>query len=765
MQSPHDSRGRRFRRELHSDGFGCTLRPDEKPKKNEIVIEGAWKISIENDAPRIVKNASADLRRFFKEAMKLAPPAAKRAAGTINICVSNKGAPEGFSIRAGDDSIDIIGSDARGTAQGVYFLQRTMAMRGGPFFPRGAIISKPAFARRINRSFFGKIWEYAHDKDACPDAYLQKLARFGFNGIHFYVNLYDLSVSKVLPELNRKGAGKRLDDFRKLSERAADYGIDLFLHINNPRLKKDAELFQKHPDILGSTSFDEDHHVPCSSHPKVLAYYADAISNLFKRIPLLGGIVLITGGECFLSCYTRPHVRTEKGTDCPRCAGRTAESVFANMINKITAAVHKVKKSAEVIVWPYSAFRWSKDKFQLDYIKKLRRDVIVQSNFETNDFIERDGVKSLTFDYNIVNIGPTKRFHAQTLLCRRRRMKRYAKTESNVTLEMFNVPYIPVMERWAKRFAAMHKEGIDGYLAQWRFTGFTGSLTEELLSMFQYAPTPSVREALKALAIKTFGRKAAPDALAAWKAFSNGWGYFPFSGFSGGGKDLYFKGPLYMGPAHPLIFDVQREPLPASCFYRANPSHSELDEEPAANARKLYTRLFVSDLSWTQPWGSDICLKYLKKVRSAWIRGMARYEKALKKTNPSQREKAKKEFAVAKMVGCTLTTAVNILAFYIQRDRLFGSAYADSKTLIRDVEKLREIANAEITNAREALKALDMNYASGYFEIYGTVYTRRSIEEKIRQVRRVAEVELEEYLDLYIHHIFEENYERKHPPF
>ena len=54
---------RRFKKELHVDAFPCLLRADEKPKKNESVIDSTWLIAIENEA--------ADLRRFFKEAMKV----------------------------------------------------------------------------------------------------------------------------------------------------------------------------------------------------------------------------------------------------------------------------------------------------------------------------------------------------------------------------------------------------------------------------------------------------------------------------------------------------------------------------------------------------------------------------------------------------------------------------------------------------------------------------------------------------------------------
>jgi len=154
MQKLRDPRTRRFKKELHTDAFPRLLRADEKPKKNESVIDSTWSIAIENEAPNIIKNAAADLRRFFKEAMKVNLRAG--AAKAIRVRVSNKGAPEGFSIATEKDGIDIDGNDARGAAQGAYYLERIMGLRGGPFVPQGRITKRPAFKRRINRSFYGK---------------------------------------------------------------------------------------------------------------------------------------------------------------------------------------------------------------------------------------------------------------------------------------------------------------------------------------------------------------------------------------------------------------------------------------------------------------------------------------------------------------------------------------------------------------------------------------------------------------------------------
>ena len=525
-------------KELFEDRFEDVRLGGERPKKNEIIIDRKWTIAFSASAPKVIRNAVRDLRRFFKEALKMNLSSDKKNSKTIKVSVSNGGIAEASEIICTGDSIEIIGSDPRGAAQGIYYFERMLSLRGGPFVKKGKMKVTPAFRRRINRAFFGKILEYGDDKKSYPNAYLQKLARGGFNAIHFYCNLYDLAVSKTLPQLADKNARRRLQDFRKLSERMAEYGLDIILHINNPPLPKDLRVFRSMPEIVGALTYEKGKVIPCSSHPKVLRFYAEATSNLFRNIPKLAGITLITGGECFLSCYSRPEPRTDKGTSCPRCAKRSAEDVFAGMVNTVTKAVLKVKKDAEVIVWPYSAFRWSRDKHQLDYIRKLDRNIIFQSNFETNDFIVHDGVKSLTFDYNIVHIGPTKRFHAQTLLCRKRGIRRFAKTESGVSLDLHNVPYNPVMERWAKRFEAMRKEGLDGYQAQWRFTGYTGSLPEQLLEILSFSPAPGVDGALNALASKVFGADAASFAVSAWKAFSEAWESFPFSGYIAGGKHI-----------------------------------------------------------------------------------------------------------------------------------------------------------------------------------------------------------------------------------
>lgn len=37
-----------------------------------------------------------------------------------------------------------------------------------------------------------------------------------------------------------------------------------------------------------------------------------------------------------------------------------------------------------------------------------------------------------------------------------------AKTETSQCIEMFNVPRIPIMQRWAQRFARLAKANLDG---------------------------------------------------------------------------------------------------------------------------------------------------------------------------------------------------------------------------------------------------------------------------------------------------------------
>ena len=336
----------------------------------------------------------------------------------------------------------------------------------------------------------------------------------------------------------------------------------------------------------------------------MLRCYGESCARLFREVPELGGINLIVGGEGLMHCFTRPKPPLRGGTNCPHCRGRNPSRDVARLVNAVASAVHKVKREAKVFAWPYSADHWAgtRDKNQLELIEHLRRDVSFLSNFETPVRVRRGSAEAHLCDYNILNMGPSTRFAAQTRALRAKGMAHYAKTESAVTVFHPYVPYIPVPSRWFERFRRIRAHGAAGILAKWNFYGLTGSVPEQLLCEFVWEESPRLDDALARIARRDFGDVDATAVVRAWKKLGDAWDHMPLSHLMFGGRRGALKGPFWLGPAHPLILDPQKDYGLSRKFVTADaPKPFARTARKCTQAEARMT--FVSDLFYTLPFG------------------------------------------------------------------------------------------------------------------------------------------------------------------
>jgi len=335
----------------------------------------------------------------------------------------------------------------RGFLHACHYLENLMARRGGPFIPRRKIERKRLFDPYISQPVF-------HDSDAN----LSLMSHFGVNGIWRSISLLQCCQSKALPELNNADYAGFVREIRGFCKRTAIYGMDLYLDISSwGGLNAKHKVFQAHPEVRGAEfyySIEGNQFQLCSSSRLVHRCYRESLANLFKEIPELGGINFIIGGEGLLHCFTRPKPPVHGRTNCPHCMGHNPSKDVACLVNGIAEAIHQVKPSAKVFVWPYSAHIWSgeKDFAQTEFIGYLRKDICFLSNFDTPFQVRRNGADAWLFDYNILNIGPAKQYSAQTQALAKKGMPHYAKTESSMTVFFIFTPYIPVHYRWFNRF-------------------------------------------------------------------------------------------------------------------------------------------------------------------------------------------------------------------------------------------------------------------------------------------------------------------------
>ncbi len=656
---------------------------------------------------------------------------------------------EAFALTVSEKEIVLEAGHERGLLHGTHYLERLMADRGGPWLKRGRLERVPAFSPRISNGAFIEADQKITALGRFSDEYLALMSHFGVNGIHLYVNLWDLCRNSVLPELNTREFDAHIAALNSFNERTLRFGIDLYLHLNTRLFKPDHLVFHSHPEARGAKAeifleqFEglEEYNL-CSSHNLVLDCYAETLTNLFTAAPRLAGAVIIVGGECFYHCFTRPEPSAEGMTNCPRCQRKDPSEQVANLTNRLAAAIKGTGAHKSVFAWPYSAFVWSgADRAQIGWINRLSEDVSVLSTFDTGvaDKVNAAGV--VLFDYNIKQIGPSEIFTAQARALAAKQRPIFCKTETNTTPEAFFLPYLPVHQRWHGRFTAMRNAGVAGFIGQWRFYGMNGSPPEELQYHATWNPDVPAEELLARMAQRDFEVSAdtAHEVVSAWGTLSDAWDSFPYSAMMCGEREAYMRGPFYLGPAHPLILNVQDNYRLGAKFRQLRGDLLEMADpekldEYLRNAKPRY----VSDLLLTVPFGVERCLELLDRCRRTWSRGLQELKSLLML---SQSPRAQMELDVCETIDIHLATTEHVIRFYAARDRLWQQHLTLPEFRDRLAE-LSAVAQAEIENSRRILPILARDFRIGYGHCYGVVYDDEMVRDKLRQCEYVLNQEI-----------------------
>lgn len=654
----------------------------------------------------------------------------------------------GFIAGVSRGEVRVSAATERDLTDAMHYLEREMTDRGGPWLPAGTIERHPTLATRFTESIFIPGDQSPENPGDFPPPYLELMRHFGGNALKMNLSLADCWRSESLPELNTPDVDRQFEKLSDLARRLAWHGMDFFLMLNAKAHPSTHAVFRNHPEVLGAREeiFIEelsgaDCRVLCTSHPLVLRAYGEVLVELFTRVPELAGGIMIVGGEGFHHCFMRPADVTVAGTtNCPHCGGRNPHEHVAALVNSIAAALRAAAPEKRLIVWPYSAFIWSKDDpTDSEWIRHLDSKVEIMSNFDCGDVDPTTGAGVVLYDYNIKITGPSTRFAAQSRACHEHNLPLLAKTETNTTPDTFFLPYLPTHFRWYERFRAIREAGCSGFMGQWRFYGMNGSPPEELQYHSVWNPERSAEELLHTIARRDFGFDAgrADQTVAAWRHLSEAWEVFPYSAMTAGEREGYMRGPWYLGPAHPLIFNSQStyDLGPAFFLLRGDLAEMVDAEERARLPRKPR---YVCDLLLCLPFGVAEYLRLARLCRDQWDEGLRELETVLA-DNPAP--PAAGELQVCRAISIHLHSLTNTVEFLERRDELGRSRHSPREFETR-LAQLDAILDREISNARRALPVLEADPRIGYGHIYGEVYDVAMVRDKIRQCEYVRHKEL-----------------------
>ena len=362
--------------------------------------------------------------------------------------------------------------------------------------------------------------------DLLPDRLLHEYAKAGINGIWMQGLLYQLVEFPFCPSMS-KGWEKRIGNLKRMAQKAARFGVRIYLYFNEPRAMSE-KFFEEYSHLRGEK--EGDFYAMCTSTKEVQDYLYSGMKKLFSMVPELGGFFTITMSENLTNCYSRSYLAEKEGTgdiSCPRCRERKPWEVVAEVNNLLAKGAHDGNPNAKAIAWTWG---WH-DAWADKVVPLLTEGQIVQCTSEEALEFCIGGVEGQVLDYTMSLCGPGEKAKKMWKVAREHGMQMSAKVQINNTWEMSVVPYIPVLDKVETHIKQLKEQGIQHLQVSWTLGG---------------CPSPNLRLAswlmedkgsLKDFLIDWLGENLAEGVFAAQQRLSDAFSHYPF-----------YIGTLYYGP-------------------------------------------------------------------------------------------------------------------------------------------------------------------------------------------------------------------------
>ena len=523
---------------LSTPGVPLLRNPSVKPSAGEVDLSSGW--TLVAPSGEAAKRAATRLQAYLSRAMQSEVPVAAQPGKKTMVLSVGSGLAEGaFAVSVEDDRIEIAGADVPAMLQAVYLLEDEMERREGPFLLKRKIQKKTVWSPRYLYSYFALYGDplFEPDIDPYPEGYLEKLARAGVNGVWMQAILNQMAPSSYFPEFG-KGWEVRLKKLSGLVEKAGDFGIKVFLYLNEPRTGSDA-FFERHPEVRGPKNR------LCTSVSAVRDWIRGSIAHVTRHAPGLGGWFSITMSENMTNCFSHGGAwgkNAPTAAECPRCSKRQGWDVIGELIGTFREGIREGGGDARLISWDWG---WGDDLADR-LIPLLPKDSLFMSISEWSQPLERGGVKARVGEYSISVVGPGPRAQRNWATARKHGIPTAAKVQFNNTWEISAVPYIPVAPLIVRHCANLAESGISGLMASWTCGGYP-SPNLAAAKAFYSEPREEIPAILQKVATQYFGEQAAGPVVQAWERFSTAFQEFPY------GVSIYVI-PTQHGPANALRF-------------------------------------------------------------------------------------------------------------------------------------------------------------------------------------------------------------------
>lgn len=558
---------------------------------------------------------------------------------------------------------------------------------------------------RIFRSFRANYYEddILRGPEAYPESYFAELTANGFNAVWLRGILRNLVDAAPFPGIGDEPARHRAA-LAEVVARAQAHGVRVLLYLNEPLCFPAGHPFwQAHPELRGDhgdSSMDEwyDTYALCTSTPAVQAWLRNAMRELFRAVPDLGGWFLISASEHHTHCYSHAWGAHEgRKPACPRCAARTPAEVTAELITLLRDGTRDASPDALCIAWNWSWDILEKDP-QPELLARLPRDAIVLGDWERGGTVTMPGGRQNWRDeYSLSYIGPTRRFIRLRDEARRHGLRVMAKLQVGTTHELATVPNLPLLDNLYEKLARTEAAGMHGILATWNFGNSFSANTAALARFYRNPDRPGPRVFVEQFAADYFPGADATGVGEAVERFSCAMRHYPYS------MPLLYFGPMNYALAYPLT----TAPLTGKPLGRSWVMDERGDDLAPA------CRDFTPEETIAQ----------FRAVLAEWEPAVAVLEKALA---GCEHPRARAELANARLVGLCFRSTVNVFRTWLLRRDRPASLESD----------FAEIARDELAAVAAALPLVEADPRFGFHaECQRYMFTAEQLRRKLAELR------------------------------
>ena len=622
---------------------------------------------------------------------------------------------EEYSIEIGENGCTIEAGEKEGVRRALIRFEDDMLVLGGNL-RLGRVREKIVIERRISRCFFAPInrppknlAELNDDVDYYPEAYLNRLMHDGVNAVWVYAEFEALVRSSYIKEFG-EGREKRIEKLNSIIEKCAKYGIEVFVFLITPLslqenaiVKKYPDLAEKYPQVLGNSTIGPV--AFCTYTPFGEGYLSEAVENLIKSAPKLGGLMSITFGERVTSCGNSwPKSDGSWSNNCPHCKDKSRMEIITHTVDIIKKSMAKVDPTKDFISWTYGHRLKPLDMIG-EYVDKCPSDAIMMQNFEDDGRVMQLGKKRFALDYYLCYAGPSGMFEFTAKRARKHGKKIYAKMQICCSHELATVPYIPVPGLVYDKMVGAKALGVSGVMESWFFGNYPCLMSKAVGMLSVHKEYESKREFLTELAGIYWNGEAVDAVVNAWECFEKAYTAYPVNVM------FNYYGPMHDGIVWELALLPKNFSLPRTWQLTDRPDGDRIGE-CLFNGHTIEEAIQLS---------TAMCEDWQKGLD--WLA-----------TLPQWTEETNEQISVAKALGLLFDSGNNILQFYKLRNDL-GYGRGEAKIILSE---MRELVEKEIENSKKMIPLCEADNRLGYHsEAEGYKFFPAKLKSRIENLKRL----------------------------